>query len=364
MTRNQCLSILELRPDATPTEIAKAYRQMALVWHPDRFANNPELKEKAHVKLAEINEAYKILEDLEEAQKNAELKPPTSPPHRGRRLPIPGDELFAAPKEKVSLGTWILCLIFLALGGLAIYDQTFAPKNQIVTPASYAETKGNFTVWTEPQFPQSGEPFLIGISIYVPGKGQVYKTDDFSATFVGPTRDDVIFPTTKLVPTRGGIASFICRIPSSENVVGEEFQVSSRILGQEQRFSVGMTSTEAPATSVRLQKTPDYAITQGNMSVWMDPRDPKPGHDYELVIQLKLPPNVTTYSGSDLTAKITGPNNFLREIWYEPHQFLHIENGMIQIRVDVPNAAPLIRHSVYVESKMLKEEEQFEIEYP
>lgn len=61
MTRKQCLEILELPDGASREEIIKAYRQLALVWHPDRFSSNPELQRKAQAKLAQINEAYSAL---------------------------------------------------------------------------------------------------------------------------------------------------------------------------------------------------------------------------------------------------------------------------------------------------------------
>lgn len=63
MTRKQCLDILELPDGASREEIIKAYRQLALVWHPDRFSSNPELQRKAQAKLAQINEAYSALID-------------------------------------------------------------------------------------------------------------------------------------------------------------------------------------------------------------------------------------------------------------------------------------------------------------
>lgn len=61
MTRTQCLEILELPPDASDSDYVKAYRQLAQVWHPDRFPNNPDLQRKASAKLAQINEAYSAL---------------------------------------------------------------------------------------------------------------------------------------------------------------------------------------------------------------------------------------------------------------------------------------------------------------
>jgi curved DNA-binding protein CbpA len=59
--RERCLEILGLKPGAAAQEIKAAYRDLAKVWHPDRFAHDPRLQEKAQDKLKEINEAYEAL---------------------------------------------------------------------------------------------------------------------------------------------------------------------------------------------------------------------------------------------------------------------------------------------------------------
>jgi len=59
----RALKILGLSADATETEIKQTYRDLAKVWHPDRFPNDPRLQSKAQEKLKEINEAYDILRD-------------------------------------------------------------------------------------------------------------------------------------------------------------------------------------------------------------------------------------------------------------------------------------------------------------
>jgi cytoskeletal protein RodZ len=42
-------------------ELKSAYRDLAKVWHPDRFAHDPRLQQKAQEKLKEINDAYEQL---------------------------------------------------------------------------------------------------------------------------------------------------------------------------------------------------------------------------------------------------------------------------------------------------------------
>ncbi len=52
---------LGIEPGASLKEIKEAYRDLASVWHPDRFTNNSRLQEKAQEKLKEINASYEYL---------------------------------------------------------------------------------------------------------------------------------------------------------------------------------------------------------------------------------------------------------------------------------------------------------------
>lgn len=54
--------ILEIPRSATETDIKKAYRKMALKWHPDK---NPDNKIEAETKFKKISEAYEVLSDKE-----------------------------------------------------------------------------------------------------------------------------------------------------------------------------------------------------------------------------------------------------------------------------------------------------------
>jgi TonB family protein len=53
---------LEIAPGASLEEAKRAWRVLAKVWHPDRFPDDPILKERGRLKLIQLNEAYKAIE--------------------------------------------------------------------------------------------------------------------------------------------------------------------------------------------------------------------------------------------------------------------------------------------------------------
>ena len=57
--------ILQIAEDATLDEAKQAYRDLALVWHPDRFPNSPSLLAKAQEMMKRLNLAYETLSDSE-----------------------------------------------------------------------------------------------------------------------------------------------------------------------------------------------------------------------------------------------------------------------------------------------------------
>src|SRR6267378_654984 len=77
-----CYYLLGLSPGASPEELKAAHRDLAKVWHPDRFLHDPRLQAKAQEKLKEINEAY---DQLRSGKSKRQTRPSASATERHRQ---------------------------------------------------------------------------------------------------------------------------------------------------------------------------------------------------------------------------------------------------------------------------------------
>ncbi len=87
----QAYRVLGLHPGATLDEVKTAFRDLAQVWHPDRFPENDRLREKALHNQRLINEAYAVLQKhrlqpMPAASPVAVAAPPPPPPAAPRHL--------------------------------------------------------------------------------------------------------------------------------------------------------------------------------------------------------------------------------------------------------------------------------------
>jgi curved DNA-binding protein CbpA len=54
---------LGLPTDVTSEQVREAFRDLAQVWHPDRFAQDSRVRALAEVKMTELNSAYSMVND-------------------------------------------------------------------------------------------------------------------------------------------------------------------------------------------------------------------------------------------------------------------------------------------------------------
>ena len=64
MTPNEALNLLDLSAPITPEELKQAYREALMVWHPDRFGDQFDLRQKATYRTQLLNEAFSLLNKI------------------------------------------------------------------------------------------------------------------------------------------------------------------------------------------------------------------------------------------------------------------------------------------------------------
>lgn len=99
---DRAYEVLGVKPGVSDRELKAAHRDLAKVWHPDRFGHDPRLQEKAQEKLKEINEAYERLSSRHKRR----APPPPTPPRRSSQQ-APSESARVAVKRGVGWHWWI-----------------------------------------------------------------------------------------------------------------------------------------------------------------------------------------------------------------------------------------------------------------
>jgi DnaJ domain len=81
---DRAYEVLGVKPGVSDRDLKAAHRDLAKVWHPDRFGHDPRLQEKAQEKLKEINEAYEQLISRHKRR----VTPPPPRPSRQAQEPV------------------------------------------------------------------------------------------------------------------------------------------------------------------------------------------------------------------------------------------------------------------------------------
>ncbi len=129
---SKAYELLGVKPGVSMRELKAAHRDLAKVWHPDRFGHDPRLQEKTQEKLKEINEAYELV---------SSGKVPRSQP------PPAAETVYAsAPSRRSSGGRlmWVPVILFAAVFALTtkwLLQQRSQPLAAPETQAEQVEQK-------------------------------------------------------------------------------------------------------------------------------------------------------------------------------------------------------------------------------
>ncbi len=132
---------------------------------------------------------------------------------------------------------------------------------------------------------------------------------------------------------------------------------------------------------------PRNAVKAGSFTAWTIPiaqipgekttagDSPRPGQDYHIVIQVKVPTNRDVYNIADLSGKVIGTDGYVQVIPAQAYfqdkdgnmirakigRRLPIVEGVVQIIIRVPGAEALVKDTIQIKSKLLKEDQTLEL---
>jgi DnaJ domain len=103
VTSDAALQILRLGRDASRSQIKEAYRDLAKIFHPDRFQDDPRVQAKAEAEFKQLIAAYEALKSYRPSVvRAAPASPRKARPHPQAAPPPPKEAEAAAPPRTAS----------------------------------------------------------------------------------------------------------------------------------------------------------------------------------------------------------------------------------------------------------------------
>lgn len=149
-------------------------------------------------------------------------------------------------------------------------------------------------------------------------------------------------------------------------------------------MSLNQSDEQAGSGSGLLFKMPEsgLAVTRGSFTAWTEPANPEPGQNYLIIIQIRLPDDVTRYRLSDLSGKVVGSDTYTQNIPYEESAPLaagvstrdglkpvrrtdtvDVIDNKVQLAIKVPGASRLVRDTITIRSRRLRENQQLTLTF-
>lgn len=138
------------------------------------------------------------------------------------------------------------------------------------------------------------------------------------------------------------------------------------------------------AGSQLLFKLPErgLAVTKGSFTAWTDPSNPGVGDWYRIIIEVKVPEKIKSYSFSDLEGTVVGTDGFKRKVpydtrWKRYSSYVDEENNLkmiesrsrvkprdnkVQVVIRIPPASiNLTKDTIQLKSRRLREKQTLEL---
>ena len=136
---------------------------------------------------------------------------------------------------------------------------------------------------------------------------------------------------------------------------------------------------DAKSFMLKLPET-GLAVTKGSFTAWTDPANPSPGQNYLIVVEIRLPDDVQRYRLTDLNGDVTGTDQYKQKIPFDRNapmasaastpeglkvirgsESLEVVNNKVQLVIKVPGASRLVKDTIRIRSRRLREEQELEL---
>lgn len=134
-----------------------------------------------------------------------------------------------------------------------------------------------------------------------------------------------------------------------------------------------------------LLKVPEtgLAVTKGSFTAFTIPPNPMLRKVYSIVIEIRLPSDVKKFSVNDLVGEVNGSDGYRQKIPFDSRQpnaakypvennllevlksstVLDVVGNRVQIVINIPGGAKMVKDEIRIRSRMLKEEQELTLEY-
>jgi hypothetical protein len=147
--------VLGVKPGVSVRDLKTAHRDLAKVWHPDRFVHDPDLREKAQEKLKEINAAYELL-----TSGKLPRRTPEPPPTYATQQPMPRRQ---SPRRR-SHRFGLVLLMFMAVFALTVSVLLQTPQNRAPVVEMATENEEETSTPPDVYVSRSSQPKTVGSS--------------------------------------------------------------------------------------------------------------------------------------------------------------------------------------------------------
>jgi len=194
---SKAYELLGVKPGVSSRELKAAHRDLAKVWHPDRFVHDPRLQEKAQEKLKEINEAYELI---------SSGKTPRPAPQRAE--PVYTAEVERRSTPRGGSWKWAVVAVFLFAAVFAVTTTVLLERRSHVQAQPEIET-----VQIEPA--TQTEPVPRSEVTRKPGRNDQPAPEENSAWIDAPAPTPALATVTVLIdPESGLLAKADCPVRS------------------------------------------------------------------------------------------------------------------------------------------------------